>query len=285
MDFCTVTIWYNPNNTCVSNILSYSPLVKKCYIVDNSDNDNSGLLNGIENVTYIPNLNNLGIAAALNIGCSKALEDGFNWCMTMDQDSYWDSNQLKLYFEKIKNNLSDTNVSFAPSLALSEETVSVVTSLFRKFFPKPVKSNVVTPMRVITSGNVINLNIWNEIGKFYEPLFIDDVDSEYSFRLIKYGYKICQFYDVKMSHELGTPRKTLLPFTDFHNGIRLYYMIRNILWLQNQYPEFTKKERYKKMYILLWIDKIFHFKFKDIAFMIQGRKALINEKMGSYNKV
>lgn len=51
---------------------------------------------------YIPLFENTGIARALNIGCEKALSDGFSWGMTMVQDSFWNLNQLKNYITEIQ---------------------------------------------------------------------------------------------------------------------------------------------------------------------------------------
>ena len=59
-------------------------------MVDNSDNIDNALkekINHFKKVEYIQNKANIGIAAALNIGAKKAIEDGFEYLLTMDQDS------------------------------------------------------------------------------------------------------------------------------------------------------------------------------------------------------
>ena len=94
-----IVIWYNPKDTDVESIKTYNSFFSKIYIVDNSNSDNSNLASQIQNTVYIPNFSNLGIAAALNIGCNKAFTDGYEWVMTMDQDSSWDPTQLKNYLE------------------------------------------------------------------------------------------------------------------------------------------------------------------------------------------
>ena len=96
-----VIVWYKPQEmhspTASEAILTYASFFSKIYIIDNSDNDNSEIAKLIPNAIYIPNRSNLGIAAALNIGCAQALKDGFEWCMTMDQDSFFDTNEITRY--------------------------------------------------------------------------------------------------------------------------------------------------------------------------------------------
>ena len=74
---------------------------------DNSFTDNSTLAAECLNSLYIPNRSNMGIAKATNIGCQKALSDGFKWIMTMDQDSSWDFEELNKYLKLINNDNLD----------------------------------------------------------------------------------------------------------------------------------------------------------------------------------
>ena len=90
----SVTVWYNPSPQDVNSIKSYNSFFDKIYIIDNSSKDNGELAGQISNAVYLPNNENLGIARALNIGCKKAMGDGFKWVMTMDQDSSWNKDVL-----------------------------------------------------------------------------------------------------------------------------------------------------------------------------------------------
>ena len=257
MDFCSITVWYNPDDLCVKNILTYNSFCKKCYIVDNSASDNSALASAISNAVYVPNRSNLGIAAALNIGCQKALNDGFELCMTMDQDSSWSEDQLSLYFNLCKENVSEKNVSFCPSAVYKNPRsflgvarrclTSPVKALFKRSvcrpddLDKPSNANVDV---CITSGNVISLAAWDKVGRFYEPFFIDEVDHEFCFRLKENGFEIMKFENCVMNHVLGTPRMTFYPCSSFHKKERLYYIFRNMLYEAELHPSFFKKYLY-----------------------------------------
>lgn len=281
MKICTVIVWYNPDECNVNNILSYSNLVERCYIVDNSNNDNSQLALKIDNATYLPNLDNLGIAYALNRGCQKALDDGFDWCMTMDQDSFWDEPQLRDYIGKCEMGKSLNNISFAPSLPKAGG--SKLGDLKRKLFHKkeiiPSCQTLITN-GVITSGNIINLKTWKLIGCFYEPLFIDEVDYEFCFRLLRNNYNIIYFDSVLMQHTIGSGKKTILPMEDSHSGIRLFYISRNILWMTKNYPEYTNG--YKKHLCKIIITNVLHLNIKNQFYILKGIQAFYKNKMGKF---
>ena len=73
MNVCAVVVWYNPNKNMWKNISNYLPSLDKCIVVDNSDKDNSKLIESrSKKIIYLPNKENLGIAKALNQGCEIA---------------------------------------------------------------------------------------------------------------------------------------------------------------------------------------------------------------------
>lgn len=282
MKLCAVTVWYNPNENILKNIYSYIDKVERIYIVDNSSEDNSKILPSSKKLSYIPLLKNTGIARALNIGCEKALADGFSWCMTMDQDSVWDSLQLEKYLNHIQENISKKNVSFAPTLKLNENYRSKVIEILRKITKDKLlqyydAKNL--PNAVITSGNVINLHSWEKINGFCEPFFIDEVDIDFCFRLKENGLNIMMFKDIHLEHELGNSRKTFLP-KETHSPERVYYMIRNILYMQKMHPSLCKEEQYLKRYWLLLIKCFFSFDLKKFKMYKKAKEDFKNNKLG-----
>lgn len=127
MKLAAVVIWYNPLKVddCIGKILSYAKYVR-VYIVDNSPCDNSSLASQIPDSVYIPNLRNLGIAAAQNTGCKKALEDGYDWVMTMDQDSYFDSGQFEHYLQETEKHLQSSEKDVSFSVAMKYDTDNIL---------------------------------------------------------------------------------------------------------------------------------------------------------------
>ena len=94
-----VVIWYNPTQQQAQNIKAYHTSVSKIYIVDNSDNDNAYLAQGITNAVYMPNMSNLGVGKALNTGYDQAKAEHHKWIISFDQDSYMPSEQLEQFIQ------------------------------------------------------------------------------------------------------------------------------------------------------------------------------------------
>lgn len=253
MKIAAVVVLYNPNkvpkpNDVRHNIMSYAQKLEKVFVIDNSDCDNSNLLRDIKNLDYIPLNKNFGIAAALNIGCEKALQEGFDWCLTMDQDSYWDENEFENYLDSAKKLVisNDEKVaSISPRLKMPVKSLhDIFVNIARPFYykiRKPPEYKIID--RTITSGNLIRLSVWSEIGKFDENLFIDGVDFDYCFRLQKIGYKIVWTRAARLNHSIGDDKFRLFK-SGKHNDFRLYYMVRNNIYLAKIYPEFVKDKKY-----------------------------------------
>ena len=105
---------------------------------------------------------------------------------------------------------------------------------------KPVQIQKVSEtLDVMTSGNLLNLHIYQKIGEFINELFIDAVDQEYCLRLRHNRYKIllCEF--ALLEHCLGDLREFKLGFKSIrysnHSPIRRYYITRNRLYLLQKY--------------------------------------------------
>lgn len=278
-----VIIWYNPSLAEVQNVLTYSSFFKKIYIVDNSDIDNRELSEKITNSIYISNGKNLGIAEALNIGCSVAYNEGFEYCMTMDQDSVWDVDNLRSYLDEIDCNLSDSTALYAPSMNVSDDSFSIIGDIKRIFIKQKNTADKVFVENVITSGNVINLKIWNKIGRFEEKLFIDEVDSDFCFRLISLGYRILKFNNIFFNHTLGNPKKSFFPMTYSYHEKRCYYISRNKRYLISKYPELAHKYSHSLMLNLFVLGKILTAQFSDMRYILQGKSDFKHNIFGEYN--
>ncbi|MGL5904541.1 MAG: glycosyltransferase, partial [Cetobacterium sp.] len=191
MKISGVVVWYNPTVKEVKNIKSYIYGLDNLFIVDNSDFCNLSLLGEFvyePKINYIPNYKNLGIAKALNIGCEKSIETKSEWILTMDQDSKFDKN-FDIFLTKIKDviKLKQKIAIFAPKTSINE--------------------NGGYKNKVITSGNLVNLNAYKDVNGFEEEFFIDEVDFDFNFKLLQKGYFIYQFDDINMEHKLGDERK------------------------------------------------------------------------------
>lgn len=292
MKLCAVVIWYNPDEKCVKNISSYLNFCSRVYVVDNSVVNNAGLLNGVDKIDYISLGDNKGIAYAQNIGCDKALSEGFSWCMTMDQDSFWKKEELEKYLSIVEKYVDTKTVySFGPNHDTPK--VRCYYQEFKNWVKKIINYHQNLPVAqqleventdiLIASGNIISLPKWKEAGCFDEKLFIDEVDHEFCLRLgAKFGNCILKINTVYLNHMLGDPKDTLFTRIDFHSGVRLYYCVRNCLYVCKQYPEYNiKYHRIGSYKELLW-ENIRDFRFKDVNYMLKGFWAYKNNITGKY---
>jgi rhamnosyltransferase len=227
---CATIILYNPDEKIINNIASYAEGIEKLYVIDNSENINRPLIETLATtfraVEYVANNQNLGIATALNIACDLALKDGFKWILTMDQDScfvnFTDYRKcLTLHGDIDSVALLAPNPQWHAKELLPENP---------SFFPR--EKNL-----VITSGNFLNLTMFNTIGRFEDKLFIDMVGHDYCLKAVEKGYKIFYFQDIMLQHSLGNlfQRKNLitkkLRNKIEHSPQRAYYITRNHLYL------------------------------------------------------
>jgi rhamnosyltransferase len=232
-----VVILFNPNKNLQRNVLSYLNDVSFLYLVDNSETSSfsTEVLAAYKyKILTIHNASNEGIAKRLNQACRLALKDGFNYLLTMDQDSFFDERMMKEYFKCIQSYpLKEKVAMFGVNY---EERTSNLTCNYNK-----VKV-------LITSGSVINLNNYEDINGFDENLFIDYVDTDYCFKSILKGYELVQFSNIYMHHEIGTATQYLSiknlksSKRSIHSSTRLYYMTRNFLYLKKKYEKNFEKE-------------------------------------------
>ena len=111
------TVLYNPNESVLTNLNSYSNCVDVSVVVDNSDTKNeiSQSLKNNSNFIYIDMDGNKGIAAALNKGIKYLNSKNIDFALTMDQDSLFPTkyypNILKLV-NKYKTDYSVIGLNF-----------------------------------------------------------------------------------------------------------------------------------------------------------------------------
>ncbi len=255
---------YNP---CIKDIIDkvnkITELFTKVIIIDNSDNGksvNNYFLSA--NVRYFCFGENKGIASAINYGCKIALEEGFEWCVTLDQDSVLPNNYVESIIEFIDKRIENVGI-VAPQYISAENKNNV-----RK------KDGFLYVNEVISSGSCINLSAFNSIGGQKEDFFIDCVDFEFCWKLRSAGYKIIQLQNVILLHALGNNGREIkfvnkhIAYITNHSPIRKYYMTRNSLYLaqmyKNVFPDDVRKRR----------NKILKLFFKSLVFEANKIKAI-----------
>ena len=279
MKISATVILYNPDEDVFNNVMSYARSVEHIIIVDNSTKHNVSLIsklqNELANVIYLNNNNNLGIASALNIGCDKALELGSDWVLTMDQDSSF------INFEHYVNCLHNLSCNKDIALLAGNTVRNAITHL-----PANPTCHYEEKFLVITSGNFLNLSLFNKIGRFEEKLFIDMVDHEYCMKVNQHKYKIYYLKDVLIEHNLGElfQRRNLLTGKIRnkieHSPQRVYYITRNFFYTWKMYSkDFPKEFNLLKTINILFI----HEMTKILIYEDQKLKKIGAKFLGLYH--
>ena len=91
-EVCAVVTTYRPNGSFSKRIEYTRQQVGMVVIIDDGDCMQNKLLlktwfEKIDNVIYYHNIRNVGIAASLNKGIQIAREQGYEWFLTLDDDS------------------------------------------------------------------------------------------------------------------------------------------------------------------------------------------------------
>ena len=287
MKFAGVVITYNPTEIVLNNIDTYIDYIDKLYVIDNSDSDNSELFKDKKKIEYICNCENLGIAKALNMGAKMALKDKYDWLLTMDQDSSFNVGALDKMKKFILNIKNDKNI--VDLLGVNYNKIGLVAPYYKLNENDSGTFGIGFPLMVMTSGNLINLNIYKKIGGYKDWLFIDCVDFDYCLNLKQNGYEIVQLNTAILNHHLGNNKNYKFLWmnksSSNHPAIRRYYMVRNRHYINDMYhdmfPDYCRLELSRTKVEAMKIILFEKDKVKKISYMIKGYRDYKNGKKGA----
>ena len=282
MQISGVVILYYPNEgEVIRNIDSYIEHVSRLFVFANSDcskNCVESIKSISSKIVFISNESNEGIAKVLNKSL-ELLSDKSEWLLTMDQDSYFEPTYAAAYFDSFNRLFSQSeNIAVVCPNHSSNSRADAVDDKFKEV------------IHAITSGSIINVKICRQLNGFEEKLFIDDVDFEYCYRCVIAGYKIIQFSNIYLNHSLGT-EKEIGYFSVFkksdrsiHSPFRVYYMVRNFLYVSSKYkkhlPEEIKQQR-KQLLIILKNNLLFSGKFFKV--LVAAIKGYLHFKLDKFS--
>jgi len=256
MLICASIVLYNPTDEIFQNIDSYVSFIDTLIVIDNSESINQKIQDELYSrytkVVYIGSNENLGIATALNLACDKGIELGFEWILTMDQDSKF------INFSDYTKCLLELDNKEEVAILGSNTMWHAADNL-----PASPTCNHIEKFLVITSGNFLNLKLFNNIGRFEDKLFIDMVDHDYCMKAQQKKYKIYFYKDILVEHSLGMLFQRKNIFTGKirnkieHSPQRAYYITRNSFYLYKKYSkEFPEEFNLLKTLNILFIHEI-----------------------------
>ena len=277
MKICAGIVLYEPEKErLLQNVEAIKSQVDKVFLLDNGSkniDEIKSLIADGEKISLILNDNNEGIARALNQLCVSSYEEGFDYIVTLDQDSVADENMV----EEMRHYIADDVGIIAPRVVDDYEK--------EKIEDLPLTEEIERP---VTSGCLTSLKIWKELGGFDEKLFIDCVDFDFDTRILKAQKRIIRVNRAILHHRLGKAKEVKFfvffgkllgieklknPFYTYnHSVIRTYYYARNIKYYIFKHKDFLDLKTEKRTYFKWFILKVFfeEQKLKKLWAIIKG---------------
>ena len=243
---CAVVVTYHPDITALLKLLGALNKETDFIVIDNGSAEIKKLAVSITVYGRCKSLvrldGNEGLAKALNIGISWALENNYDFVFLFDQDS----SLCDLFVSRMITAYSDVKqysvkgvAAIGPRIINPQTMRQTPFKLFNKLmlrsdrFIASSNRHYVADF-LITSGTLLIAEHIAQIGFMKESYFIDNVDLEWCFRAKSMGYDLAGTDDAVLYHAIG--ERSLNPLVRAgimaqHNPSRTYYSSRNRIHL------------------------------------------------------
>jgi rhamnosyltransferase len=254
---CAVIVTYYPDSAILDRIQRVARQVGQTLVVDNGSP--SSVIESIRGLSdkltidLIANPTNEGIARALNAGTRWAASQGFQWVLTLDQDTIVAADMVDT-FEAV--------LRAYPSPAC----LAVIGSNYRdkvngKLFFQPTTRDVFAGSKIIsvlTSGSLISVDAFAVIGGFRDDFFVDCVDHEYCLHARACGFQVVVTSKPIMEHQIGHPMEHRVLWkkvrTPNQSPLREYFRTRNSIVLIREY--LAREPLWMLKYLWAWLKSV-----------------------------
>ena len=245
MRLACITVTFNPDLHVLQSQQQALPRESLRILVDNASQDE--LLGKLQvfarerDITLIRNGENRGLAAALNQGAQYAIEQRCSTVLLLDQDTEPTSSAVHLLsntFDKMQR--EDPRIDAVGPRLQDPDTFTehgfhrIKGWQWTRLYPAPDSSPVECD-NLNGSGTMMRTSRFIALGGLDESLFIDHIDTEWSFRIRARGGRLFGIPAALFHHRmgLGAQRLWLLGWRTWpkRSAQRQYYLVRNTVWL------------------------------------------------------
>lgn len=248
----TVTVTFNPDVSLLLTQLAALPADSYKIIVDNHSADHlvkefAARIEALDNVILVRNETNLGLAAALNKGVEtlRLWVPHAKWVLLLDQDSeplprsieiLWRSyHELEAKGEKV-GCVGPTLID--PITQLSHGFHQRTRWRWVRVYPSIDTSVPVKCINLNGSGTLTSIDLYTRLRGMDESLFIDHVDTDWSFRVLASGHQLWGVPSAVFMHRMGV-EGTRFWFFGWHvwpvrSPKRHYFLFRNAAHLMRR---------------------------------------------------
>lgn len=258
-----VVIAYYPDMELLSeNMNAFVDHVEKVLVWDNTPDGDKELANlelpGKEKTERVGEGENKGISYVLNWAWHYAVEHGYDYLLTMDQDSLWKNFGL-----------------FIEETLLSKEAPKGI------YCPRVLKKRKSDDIYQkadygITSGMLVDVQILNQLGGYRQDFFVDGIDIELCLHAKKMGIDTYIISNCMLEQRFGNPKTTKILGHENHtlnySPKRLEEIIKTHLILLRDYPcSFSLRKKFIMNYFwklplkLLFLENDKWNKFKAVG--------------------
>ncbi len=239
---CAVCVTYNPGFEFLPLVAWTVAHLPATLIVDNGSTAQSLALVAKVSVqpqlTLIRNVQNRGLAAALNQAAAWARDHDYAAMLIFDQDSV------------VVADVLGALLAVCGKFAATDRVAIIGSNFHDRSSGRLFADNGEEPLRhwkethaVFNTGSLVSLGCHRELGGYREDFFVDLVDAEYCARTSHKGYKVIQAYQPTMFHSVGHPkphqfgRRRVWALN--HKPWRYYYLMRNSVVMLRSFPPAT----------------------------------------------
>jgi len=225
---CAGVVLHNPELDLLrQNLDAISPQVQTIIAIDNGSNNLDEVRAALVDlpIHWVVNDVNQGLAKALNQVVDTAASLGFEWVITLDQDSICDADMVA----QMRPAVADKVLMVAPRV------------IDRGFIGKDEPAEAPVDdfediRRCITSGALTRVAGVKALGGFDNRLFVDQIDNDISLRGIERGYRIVLANRALLNQRYGQTsikRRVLWRTVRYHHydAARIYYQQRNLVYV------------------------------------------------------
>lgn len=229
MKIAALIIAYNPDRELLRrNIEAFIDYVDAVFIWRNSPDTIDYLSEWKDKIHFCGDGGNQYLAKPINEIIELCSRKGFDFLLTMDQDSCWEN------FEGFISTVQRTQ---------EEGEVGIYAPNVNNYLKNPdIEYKDIE--WVIQSGMLIDLKVINGLGGFREDYEMYGIDEEFCYWLHKNGKKVRSYTNFHLKQRYGNQQKSRFGF-DVYNyspDVR-YHLIRNMIWMKREFPKSTITRR------------------------------------------
>jgi rhamnosyltransferase len=294
-----VIVTYHPDLDVVAHELKALPAAAAVVLIDNASGpETTAALKELAAMRHrarlVANDSNKGLAAAINQGVDEVQNTWpeIRFVLLLDQDS----EPLAGSIQSLLNAYVMLAAAGHPVGCVGPALVDVCTGMqhgfhqctawrWRRVYPQAGTDRPVPCANLNGSGTLVSVALFQKLGGLEDTLFIDHVDTEWSFRVLAAGYGLWGVQDAVFKHRMGQRGIRIWSFGwrvwPSRSPERHYFLFRNaiILMRRNYVPRVWKIWAILKLLLTIGVHGLFDARrVEQLRCMIRGLKDGIRAK-------